>query len=100
MEVVRVPVGVEGFEVGGRHVMARELAAAAAAGAEPIAFVVAEFRARKWLLGDEWATWFDSLDEARAFALATPSPPYWVGVFAVIPVDEGRAYPPEWVASC
>lgn len=93
-----VPVDVEGFELGGRHVLARELAAAD--GTEPIAYVVAEFRAGQWLLDDEWASWFDSLDEARAFALATPSPPYWVGVFAVVPVDGGRLYPPGWVASC
>jgi hypothetical protein len=84
---------VEGFRLGSRHAMAERLMAAAQE-AEPVAFVVAEFRGGTWLLGDDWATWFETLDEARSFAAATPSPPYWVGVFAVVPVDGGQLFPP------
>jgi hypothetical protein len=87
-----VPSTVEGFRLGSRHAMAERLAAADCA--EPVAFVVAEFRTGKWLFGDDWSIWFETLDEARSFAAATPSPPYWVGVFAVVPVDGGRLFPP------
>lgn len=93
-----VPATVEGFRVGRRHAIAEELAAAD--GTAPVAFVVAEFRGGEWLFSDEWATWFETLDEARSYAMATPSPPYWVGVFAVVAVDGGRVYPPGWVAPC
>jgi hypothetical protein len=90
---MRLPAGVAGFRVGSRHVEAQRLACelAAADGTAPVVFLVAEIRDGDWLLGDEWVSRFDSLDEARVYASQVREP-YRVGVLAVIQVD-GRLYP-------
>lgn len=91
---VRVPAGVDGFRVGARHERAEQLAheLAAADGSNAVVYLVAEIREGDWLLGDEWVTQFDSLDEARAYASGVREP-YRVGVLAVVQVDGGRLYP-------
>jgi hypothetical protein len=58
----------------------------------PVSYLVAERRAGKWLIGDDWSTEHDTLDEARAYLQRSGGPErgYHMGILAVTLVEELR----------
>jgi len=58
---------------------------------EPVAYLVAERRGGRWMLGDEWVCRYDTLDEART-AAADCDEAYDIGVLIVVlDADEAAA---------
>lgn len=65
---------------------------AAAPDPVPVSYLVAERRAGKWLIGDDWSSEHDTLDAAREYLQRFGGPPrgYDMGILAVTLVEELR----------